>query len=623
MHRAAPQTFVLDSFEIGWDNVSASTSLKKQSLYDCKNFNLTPNKGLEKRKGIVKLYPTAAETATKIHSLYEYKAPNGSNYILTGVGTKLKAYFNALWNDLKIGLSDGKRLSFVTHQGFCYCVNGVDPNFKLYNTTATQVGIDPPTAEPGVAQGSAVGITGKYRYVYCYQRTTPNLLIGNPSPVSDEITVTDKKINVTTAYSSDPQVDKIVIYRTVNLLGANADSTKFYKVTEINNTDPPPVFEDANSDNALTTLYETDNDKPPKAKFICLHKDYIFYANCPDIEAGKALIVWSKRGRGEAVPALNYQYFDRVDGEEITGIASVGDYLLVFKRNKIAVLEGEFQNLYTLAYGVGNIAPWAILQFEDKVIFLSEEGWKACDGRNIYNLSSSIEGLVRDQYVTIDEQANYSAIYYPQRHQFQYLINHSLLTPMVVVGHFLVPLLFIDKGIPEQKSENLVGWTYHTYGNHLLTCLGYYTDSRGLLKIIAGTSAGFVYLLDTGDNDDTYNIDYKMSTGWLGLDTPESYVKTARRINLLYATSKEDSFQFFIDTDFGLSAYPITLIGTDSAYSGSCYCGYAYCGIDGSLNETIKINRKGKLFRYRIEGNNTQELTIQRLVTQFRVEGIR
>lgn len=625
MHRACPKYDVLDDWTLGWDNISSQIKIDRKALLECRNFNLTTYKGLEKRNGMAKLYPSKYDaTDTVLKSLHEYKAPNGNTYILASGGTTLKSYYTSAWNTLKSGLTSGKRFSFVNHTGFALCANGTDDNFKLYNTTAYKLGITPPASAPTLATGALTGLTGKYKYVYCYVRSSAiagRQLVGNPSPVSTEKEVTNQSIQVSYTASTDPQVDKIWIYRTLDLFGANTDSTQYFKVVEVANA--TSNYDDNNDDNDLTTLCETDNDAPPKAKFMCLHKDYVFYANCPDKTDGEHLVMWSKQGVAESVPSANHHFFDRADGEPITGVASLGDYLLMFKRNKIGVIEGNFDQFYTLSYGVGCIAGYAIIQLEDKVIFLAEEGWKAFDGVNLYNISEKIEGLVVSGYTTAKHGENFSGVYYPERLSFQFLLDVTGKDTILPIGHFIVPLIYVDKGIPEQEHANVVSWTYHQYDYHNLKVLGNYTDSEGITRVIAGDDVGYVYLLDTGDSDDGNNIYCKMSTGWLTFGTTRSLTKTPRLAYLDYVTGTTGEIKFQLDVDFSPDVDHTILMGTESAYCGFCYCGYAYCGIDGSLNEPIRLKGTGRLFRYTIETDNQQALKILSITTHFRKEGLR
>ncbi len=149
--KAFPLNYSIEDFSGGWDNVSKPSTLSARHFSDLKNWNITRHKGLEKRGGMDKLYATTAGSATDVKQLYEYKAPNDTDYVLVNISTKVRSYYNAQWNDLKTGLTAGKKCDFVTHRGLCYGVNGVDDNFKLYNTTSYGVGIAKPESNPTVA----------------------------------------------------------------------------------------------------------------------------------------------------------------------------------------------------------------------------------------------------------------------------------------------------------------------------------------------------------------------------------------------------------------------------------------------------------------------------------------
>ena len=621
----APRSYVLADFSFGWDISQSPLDLDAKALADCKNFNLTMKRGLEKRKGITKLYATAAGGGTDaVKELFEYKAPNGTVYVLVVVGTKVQAYYSAAWHDLK-AVTTGLRHSFTVHQGFCYGVNGTDANFKFYNTTPYGVGIAPPAAAPTVTDGGAGALSGKYQYVYCYKRSTPNSFIGNPSVANTALDLTSKKFHVTYSASTDPQVDTIVIYRTLNLNTSGTDPLAFFKVVEVANGNS--AYDDEAADSALGTSLAIDNTVPPKAKFVVLHKDRIFYVNCPDETDGGSLVRWSKAGIGDAAPSVNYQYFDRKDGEDITGAATVGDYFIVFKRNKIFVLEGDFANFYRYAWGVGAISSWAILPFEDKIVFLSEEGWRAFDGVNLYDISKTVRPLGGQGYFSVGQNANYSAAYYPIKDQFLFLCNHSSLTKRVFAGHFIVPLLYINKGIPEQLSQNIVGWTYHEYPNHTLTCLGTYTDGSGIQRVIAGTSTGYVYLLDSGGTgDDGYDVPYSLLTGWQSLDLPPSVSKTVRLGFLSMAVDINTTVTFQAERDFESPYFTkaIQLVGLGSSYCGYAYCGYAYTGLREGLTEKVILpGQPGKLYRFGLTGSDQAAVTLQAMTFQFRQQGVR
>ncbi len=467
----------------------------------------------------------------------------------------------------------------------------VDLMFELYMTTG--------------------GLTGDYKHKYCYKRTGFADLISNPSEASDLTQPSTQNMRVSLIASTDPQVDKIILYRTLD--GSDPD---YYKAVELPNT--TATYDDAFADGSLTTLLKEDNTAPPKAKFVIVHKDRVFYVNCPDEESGGALVRWSKTGIGESCPLSNYQYFDRDDGRDITGVASLWDNFIVFKKDKIGVLAGDLSNpssceISYLSLGIGCIASWAILPLEDKILFLSEEGWKATDGTDIFNISSKINGLIKDGYISINQNENYSVAYYPEKEQFHFLMNHSTLDPMVAVGHFLIPLMLAAKGIigiSEKALGNIVGWTPHQYDNHALTCVGNYTDGDGITRVIAGSDDGYVYLLDSGADDDGSNIHVRLRTDWLSLGRRKTHTKVTRRGRLVYSTDGTINMELQEDVDFEAGGDPTTFTGADR-------------GIDDALNKPFDLAGTGELFRYTLSEISSQQLSINALEIKLRDMGAR
>ena len=622
--RSAKLSFVLNDFSFGIDWASPALAMDKRSLSECINFNITKSRSLQKRSGIEKKYATSAANSS-ILDLYEYRAPNGVNYLLVAVDTFLK-YYLAGWNTLKSGLTTGKRYSFTTHLGACYVVNGTDSNFKLYNTVVSGVGIATPTVAPTTSEtGTGTGsMTGKWRHAYSYKRTDGTYgqeLIGNYVEGTDLTVTACVDIQVNYTISADPQVDKIVIWRTLDL--TNGASTLFYKVDEVANA--TSHYHDSKTDNQITVSAENDNTVPPKATFVCLHKDRVFYANCPAEKNGGSLVCWSKVGRGEAVPSANYEYFDREDGEIITGIASVADYLLVFKRNKIFVLAGgltsqEDSTKYTIGRGIGCISPYAIIPMNDGICFLSEEGFKFCDGKNYYNISSKINRLAEEGYFTSTNKNLFSAAYYPEKYQMYVLLRHGTLSDYFLVGHFLTPLLAVF-GENEEETGPYVAWTMHNYKIDITT-VGTFTDSAGITKLCVGTTDGFIYQIDKGFDDEGESIVFRMKSGWTNLGVPTNYTKTMRMTTLSYLTQTQDSFNFIVDVDFVTDVSPEIITGVEVAYCGYAYCGSAYCG---SIENTYDswCDKTAKVFRYGIYGDNDGPFEILEISSQFRVEGLR
>jgi len=460
---------------------------------------------------------------------------------------------------------------------------------------------------------------GRYKYKYVYKRSTDGglpELIGNPSAVSDEIDLSSGAIEVSYVASSDAQVDKIIIYRTLDFSTTGDPIENYYKVVEVNNA--TSTYDDSTDDNDLTTLLEENNTVPPKAFFVTVHKDRVFYANCPDETDGDSIVMWSKSGEGENVPSSNYQYFDRSDGQDIAGMCSLTDYLLVFKEKKVGVLEGEFSSIYYLSDNIGCVAPWAIKVIGDKAIFPSEEGWMMCDGRNIYGISEKVDSLGERGYYSYTERANYFVALNLEKSQIHFMINHSALDKIVMVGHFISPLLSQYGEVPEEETSTAVSWTYHQYDNHTHVAMGEFTDASGLMRIgiIAkkGAADYFIYETESADGDESEAIAVAIQTGWSTMGAPNTLTKTVRvgHIGAAFGGTSGNEQVLTINTDVDfvnpVDTATITQVTNPSGSVG--FPGDIYTGSYALHEENFKMNAVGRYLRWRLSESSIYRLTV-------------
>jgi len=624
MIKATGQSFLVNDFTFGMDWGSPPAMVQLGWVVDAKNMNLTFFKALEKRGGMDLLYPTAYNSGASISGLYEYKAPNGTDYLMVFSGTSC-GYYDSGWHDIQTGLTSGLRPSCATMNGYCFVCNGTNANWKLYNTTHYDtVGIAAPTVTcPTPAEGTGV-VSGNYYYKYAYYRSSDGF-ISNPSPASANVTPDGHSMTATfdaSMLSGDADVTNIYLYRTLDLGDEDNSATQYYYAGSRANTAGTIV--DNNSDNALTVLLELDNTKPPLAKFCLIHKDRMIYANCPNETSGGSLFMFSKVGKPEAVPSSYYQYFDRQDGNDITGIASLPDFLLIFKKNKIAVMEGNFEQWYTISNGIGCIAPWAIVTLSDKVAFISEEGWKCTDGRFVYDIGKKIAPISRAEYLTESAAGEYTATYYPEIKQMQFLLYHASFNNFVLCGHWL-SALYGEASAEFTVGENYVGWVYHEYDNHALHTLSSFTNDSGITKPVAGSTTGFVYELDSGTDDEGEDIEFSITTGWFSLIQSPGLTKTIRQLSTIYAANNTGTVKLYIDVDFANNTEYITLTGGGGSYAGYAYSNLAYAGVDEMQVENHDIDESacGKMFRFRLTDSSGNSFILMSIEALFRVEGIR
>lgn len=628
MLKSAPLSFSYDDFSQGLDWTGNVDRDDVRVVLDAKNFHLTPYKTIEKRSGCSLLYADALVVggiSADIRAIYEHVKTDGTRLVLVQTSTVL-SYYSTSWTSLKTGLltADAK-LSFARHRGFTLCVNGTDANFKIRDTTVTAVGGAIPTA-PTSAVGAATGLTGKFRYKVTAYRSTAPVLETNGSASAAAVTVSNQKVTVSYTAHSDSQFDKLRIYRTFDETAA--DLNEWYYLTQVTNS--PSSYTDSIADASLGAAIPTTHGQPPMAKFCVLHKNRMIYGNCPSLEDGTSVFVFSEVGEPEYVQSANYQYFDRRDGDEITALASLPDYLLVFKKNKIAVMEGDFSQWYTISPNIGCIAPWAVVAFVDKVMFMSEEGWKITDGRAIYDVSKKLSSLIQGGALSWPYRLDYSGVYYPARKQALFLMAN---TNNIMVGHALTSL-YQDVAKEDTLDEPYIGWTYHQYGNQTFTTLGTYTDANGITKVLAGSDLGYVFVLDDGVQDNGFSIPYNFESVWSTF-TPTGYkiardftalTKTLRIVNLTYFSSNTDTRTLEIDVDNARAVDSLSITQGSSSYIGpDAYAGVLYCGGQPYFTENKGVGALcvGRKFRFRIYGDDSSAFGLAEINCRFRISGLR
>lgn len=109
------------------------------------------------------------------------------------------------------------------------------------------------------------------------------------------------------------------------------------------------------------------------------------------LDPGSAL-VWCAPGDPRSWPAINYQEFDPGDGDAITGLGTVGPYLLVFKRRKVFVVTDLETGAYRrISEGTGCIAARSIVETPMGTMFLAlDRGVYVTKGSNVELISDVI-----------------------------------------------------------------------------------------------------------------------------------------------------------------------------------------------------------------------------------------
>lgn len=177
----------------------------------CKNLRLD-QKGIAKtRDGSTKLNASAIDTST-----WWIEVQSGTRYTFAGTAI----YENE--TSLATGLTS-YQWSAIQYNPFndsspnIYGLNRVDRK-RIEGGAVYEWGIDAPEQAPTLVAGSGSGLSGAYRVKYTYARKAGTVLVSesNPSPASDEISVTSGSIGVDITDPTDSQVTHIRTYRTLS-----------------------------------------------------------------------------------------------------------------------------------------------------------------------------------------------------------------------------------------------------------------------------------------------------------------------------------------------------------------------------------------------------------------------
>jgi len=281
----------------------------------------------------------------------------------------------------------GVPYSFTTANNYLFSSNGND-TFKWGPATGVQNwGIVAPAA-PGVAlvAGALTYNVGGYFYVITYVNSTSGHE-SSPSPLSACASPINQNIRVSWAASSDPQVDKVNIYRTPDGGAQNPTAMGFVAQVPVGSS----PYTDSKPDALLSSVqFAPDfyqNDPPPAMKSIVSYVGRIWgivgsrvwYSGQEEIGNGVPQETFA--GASVNSPAGNFYAYETL----LTALAPLTDGVAVFNANRIQKIEGDSKDnfrRYTLLAKRGTVTDYtvrvvgnSVLWFDrSKQLWLSDEG---------------------------------------------------------------------------------------------------------------------------------------------------------------------------------------------------------------------------------------------------------
>jgi hypothetical protein len=107
------------------------------------------------------------------------------------------------------------------------------------------------------------------------------------------------------------------------------------------------------------------------------------------------LLQWSDPGQPERWTAQNFVIVDDESNNLITGMGTVADLQMIFKRNKTLVMSGSDESSFVVddfSTRIGCVHSGSITNFEDKLLWAGEDGYYSFDGETLDEITQPEPG---------------------------------------------------------------------------------------------------------------------------------------------------------------------------------------------------------------------------------------
>lgn len=314
---------------------------RQDAFCDGQNMENSPQATFARSYGFSRYCSTAFGASDYPIGGWSFKNLSGTLKTIVDCPTKL-ANFTTSAQTTILSKASTKHGSSVTVADYFYYVDGNDSDaIKWDGTTTSSVGFAAPTVAPTLSFGAgALSPTAGFKYVYCYRSSTSRH-ISTASPASANTgALTSQNITVSYTASTNPQVDKIWIFRT-----DDGGGNYFFLVEVANATSS---YTDSSADSALNDdevapVGHANDPLPSGASLLCWHAgrlwaasgNTLYFAAGPDCTLGNGQEAWP--------PANAYP----VRGA-ITALASTTNGLLVWTSDTLYVVLGTDANSFTV-----------------------------------------------------------------------------------------------------------------------------------------------------------------------------------------------------------------------------------------------------------------------------------
>jgi len=486
----------------GLNTLTSPYLIEDAELTELKNADLSLKGAIKKGLGKVKLVSTSLGSG-RISGLYRfYRKSTETEYLVIAWGTKVYYLKNGVWTQITTVSNLTNHYFLTAFNDWLYIFNGTDTPKKWDGTSVYNVGIAASTT-PATFNDDISGNLfedREYSIVYTYYSSSQGLESSCSNPSSSVTASSSKGIKWNLTKSSDPQVDKIKVYRTLG-----NQSEYFYE--GITNNVTSPTFNSTIADVSLGTIKAPTDNTAPLSSFAipCYHLGRIF------VSSGFKVYYSKPYPYHEHYPS-DY-YVVTPNGENVTGLVSLMTNVYIFTENSISILNTpttgnpiQAWNCYQVEGRIGCIAPRSIVSVNGLVFFLAKDGVYVFDGRLVKRIS----------YPLID-LSNINTSYQHLSAAFYYDGKYYLSIPE---GTSTVPNVTYEL--------NLDGLTWNKYTNKGFSAYELYQGN----VLGSSPSSGLVYKAFYGNDDDGSNITLEFYTKPFELTKYPIY-KSFKKLHLL------------------------------------------------------------------------------------------
>lgn len=475
---------------------------------------------------------------------------------------------------LASGFTPGLPVDGRTLSNRFFFMNGTDGNRKVTESLAVKnMGIPAPTTKLTATDGGAGSLTGTYTYRYTYYNSV-DLIESDPSPVSDDLTVSGKQINLSGFVNSgDTQVDRIRLYRTV------ANGAVWLRLDEFV-MGPTTYGPDNAPDSNLSAEVRQDNGPPPIAKYVETLNGMLVLAGLQS--PNESRVAFTGVLRPESHDIDDVYDLDPEELDVITGLSRYGPAVAAGKRNGLYLGVGvhpAFINWTRTRVTQGPLGNFGMVPYEGYLFYLSEKGPYAFTGIQEQYLGQPIEQI----YKTIDLFAlsRSTGMFYPNLN----LIMWNVTTAGKPQPDFMIVYNVITKE-----------WTTRAIDATWLTT---YLDAQSRVKWWVGSTTGVVSTGDVGHSDyGTVVVGELVSRGINFPKVPVENVKNFRHIFLNYEPNGGTT--------------PVTVSYSLDSPNGPFITAGSFTPASG-YRTRIDINARGNLLFLKLSVNSTEPLVIKNL----------